>query len=145
MGPARWMAFGGPEALASYGLTQALLDSEDWAAIRDALAAALPDTHLAFLKSLELAWRWRGHLFVHAGPDPARDLDAQDPYDLMWIREPFLSSDRDWGLRIVHGPVVGPEPVLRQNRIGLDTGAYKSGILTCAAIVDGELRILQTA
>lgn len=140
----RWTAFGGREALASYGLAESELDADDWEAIRDRLAEALPASHLAFLRSLELALRWRGYLFVHAGLDPARSLEAQDPHDLMWIREPFLSSDRDWGVRIVHGHVIEAEPVLRPNRIGLDTGAYKSGVLTCAALEDGDLRILQT-
>jgi serine/threonine protein phosphatase 1 len=130
----RWMTFGGRE-----------LETEDWDAIRDRLATAVPGKHLAFLRSLDLALRWGDYLFVHAGLDPARGLEAQDPHDLMWIREPFLSSDRDWGVRVVHGHVIAPEPVLRPNRIGLDTGAYKSGILTCAAIDDGALRILQTS
>jgi serine/threonine protein phosphatase 1 len=138
-----WMKFGGREALESYGITKAKLDGEDWAALRDGLAAALPATHLAFLQGLELALRWNGYLFVHAGLDPGRDLQAQNPHDLMWIREPFLSSDRDWGLRVVHGHVIAPEPVIRANRIGLDTGAYKSGILTCAAIETELLRIIQ--
>jgi len=138
-----WMKFGGREALASYGLPQALIEAEDWQALRDALATALPPAHLSFLCALELALRWNGYLFVHAGVDPARPLADQDPHDLMWIREPFLSSDRDFGLRVVHGHVIEPEPVFRANRIGLDTGAYKSGILTCAVLEGGAVRLLQ--
>jgi len=138
-----WMKFGGREALASYGLPQALIEAENWQALRDALATALPPAHLSFLSALELALRWSGYLFVHAGVDPARPLTDQDPHDLMWIREPFLSSNRDFGLRIVHGHVIEPEPVFRANRIGLDTGAYKSGILTCAALEGGAVRLLQ--
>jgi serine/threonine protein phosphatase 1 len=140
----RWMEFGGREALASYGLPRADIDSRDWQTFRDTLAAALPASHLAFLGALELALRWSGYLLVHAGVDPARPLADQDPHDLMWIREPFLSSDRDFGLRVVHGHVIGPEPVIRANRIGLDTGAYKSGVLTCAVLDPGAVRLLQT-
>lgn len=139
-----WMKFGGREALASYGLPQAKIEAEDWQALRAALAAAVPPAHLAFLNSLELALRWNSYLFVHAGLDPGRPLADQEPHDLMWIREPFLSSDRDYGLRVVHGHVIEPEPVFRANRIGLDTGAYKSGILTCAALEGGAVRLLQT-
>ena len=138
-----WMKFGGREALASYGVRQALVDAGDWARLRDALAAALPPGHLAFLRSLHLALRWGGYLFVHAGLDPARSLADQDPHDLMWIREPFLSSGRDWGVRVVHGHVIEPEPVFRPNRIGLDTGAYKSGVLTCAALDGAVARVIQ--
>lgn len=138
-----WMKFGGREALASYGLTKAELDSEDWRLVRDRLAVELPPTHLAFLNQLDLAIRWEGYLFVHAGLDPARSPQAQDAHDLMWIREPFLSSDKDYGLRVVHGHVIGPEPVIRANRIGLDTGAYSSGVLSCAAIDGESVRIIQ--
>jgi serine/threonine protein phosphatase 1 len=138
-----WMKFGGREALASYGLSETEIDRQDWLAIHERLTAALPEAHLDFLQNLELALRWGDYLFVHAGLNPARDLADQDPHDIMWIREPFLSSDRDWGWRIVHGHVIAPEPVFRANRIGLDTGAYRSGVLTCAAIESGELRILQ--
>ena len=138
-----WMKFGGREALASYGLAQGDIEAEDWQALRDGLAAALPAAHLAFLKSLELALRWGGYLFVHAGLDPARPLADQDPHDLMWIREPFLSSEHDFGLRVVHGHVIEPEPVFRTNRIGLDTGAYKSGVLTCAVLERSAIRLLQ--
>lgn len=139
----RWMQFGGVEALVSYGLTETEIEGENWEAIRDHLTAVLPADHLVFLRSLELAVRWGDYLFVHAGLDPARPLADQDPRDLMWIREPFLSSDRDWGARVVHGHVIEPEPVFRSNRIGLDTGAYQSGILTCAAIQGDDVRILQ--
>jgi serine/threonine protein phosphatase 1 len=139
-----WMKFGGREALASYGLPETEIAAEDWQVLRDGLAAALPAPHLAFLNSLDLALRWGGYLFVHAGVDPARPLSDQDPHDLMWIREPFLSTDRDLGLRVVHGHVIEPEPVFRANRIGVDTGAYKTGVLTCAVLEEGAVRLLQT-
>jgi len=141
-GPA-WMNFGGREALASYGVPEAETGRENWPLLRDRLAAALPPSHLDFLQNLQLAMRWGDYLFVHAGLNPARDLADQDPHDLIWIREPFLSSDRNWGLRVVHGHVVVPEPVFRANRIGLDTGAYKSGVLTCAAMEGSDIRILR--
>ncbi|HEX7931192.1 MAG TPA: metallophosphoesterase family protein [Sphingomicrobium sp.] len=140
-----WMKFGGVEALASYGLSQTAINSGDWPDLRNQLATALPREHLNFLRSLDLAFRWGDYLFVHAGLNPARALADQDPHDLMWIREPFLSSERDWGLRVVHGHVIEPEPVFRANRIGLDTGAYQSGVLTCAGIEGGEVRILQAS
>ncbi len=144
-GPA-WLQYGGREALESYGLTVPSLPlAADWPRLRDALAAALPPAHLDFLRGLRLAFAWRGYLFVHAGLDPARPMNAQDPRDLMWIREPFLSSDRDWGLRVVHGHVIVDAPVFRANRIGIDTGAYHSGRLTCLVVSDGETRLIQTA
>ena len=70
-------------------------------------------------------------------------MQAQDPRDLMWIREPFLSSTREWSHRVVHGHVLGPEPVFRENRIGIDTGASHFGRLTCLVVSDGAPRVLQ--
>lgn len=143
-GPA-WMTFGGREALESYGLmVPDEIDDSAWPDLRDRLDAALPDHHRAFLDGLQLGLRWRGYLFVHAGLDPARPLTAQDPRDLMWMREPFLSSDRDWGVKVVHGHVIVDEPVFRANRIGIDTGAYQSGRLTCLVVSEHGERLIRT-
>lgn len=143
-GPA-WLKFGGREALESYGLDVPLeLDDAAWKDLRDQLEAALPESHSDFLSSLQLGFRWRGYLLVHAGLDPERPVTAQVEHDLMWIREPFLSSERDWGFRIVHGHVITDEPVFRTNRIGIDTGAYRSGRLTCLVLGDDGERLIQT-
>jgi serine/threonine protein phosphatase 1 len=141
-----WMEHGGIEALASYGLTTGRepLDG-DWNRLRDDLQARLPAAHLDFLRALRLAFVWRGYVFVHAGLNPGRPLEAQDPRDLMWIKEPFLSSTCEWSHRVVHGHVLGPEPVFRDNRIGIDTGASHFGRLTCLVVSEGSLRVLQAS
>jgi serine/threonine protein phosphatase 1 len=142
---ASWLHNGGREALASYGLSIGKQATDgDWVRLRDELQERLPAAHLGFLRRLRLAFVWRGYLFVHAGLNPDLPMSAQDPHDMMWIKEPFLSSTRDWSRRIVHGHVVGPEPVFRANRIGIDTGASQSGRLTCLVVSDASLRVLQT-
>jgi len=139
-----WMEHGGIEALASYGLTTGREPrGGDWAGLRDELQERLPAAHLDFLRGLRLAFVWRSYVFVHAGLNPERTIRAQDPHDLMWIKEPFLSSTRDWSHRVIHGHVMGPEPVFRDNRIGIDTGASQFGRLTCLVVSDGPLRVLQ--
>ena len=45
---------------------------------------------------------------------------------------------------IVHGHRISPEPEVRPNRIGIDTGAYKSGVLTCLVLDVEERSFLQT-
>lgn len=143
-GPA-WMKFGGREALESYGITVPdEIDDASWTVLRDRLDVALPESHRAFLDGLHFGLRWRRYLFVHAGLDPRRPVTAQMPHDLMWIREPFLSSDCNWGFKVVHGHVIVAEPVFRANRIGIDTGAYQSECLTCLVIDDGGERLIQT-
>jgi serine/threonine protein phosphatase 1 len=62
----------------------------------------------------------------------------------MWIRKPFLESTADHGAVIVHGHSIGAEPEARCNRIGIDTGAYRSGILTCVVLEGNGYRFLQT-
>jgi serine/threonine protein phosphatase 1 len=139
-----WMEHGGIEALASYGLTTGREPvGGDWDRLRDELQERLPARHLDFLRRLRLAFVWRGYVFVHAGLNPERPMRAQDPHDLLWIKEPFLSSTQEWSHRVVHGHVVGPEPVFRDNRIGIDTGASLFGRLTCLVVSDGPPRVLQ--
>jgi len=130
-----WRRNGGEATEASYGVL-----TND----RDALLRALPPAHLVFLRGLGLTARFGDYLFVHAGIRPGVPLDRQDADDLLWIRQPFLDSDADHGAVVVHGHSVRPAPVFAGNRIGLDTGAYASGVLT-ALVLDGESRaLLQT-
>ncbi len=143
-GPA-WAKFGGREALESYGVPLPEVGREDWLRIRDAFRASLPERHLRFLTHLRLAVRWRDFLLVHAGLNPLADLTQQPARDLIWIREAFGNSDRDWGVRVIHGHVIVEDVVFRPNRIGIDTGAYKSGVLTCLVVGSDTMRVLQTA
>ena len=88
--------------------------------------------HLNWLRSLPLTYDDGRRLFVHAGVDPHKPLGAQDEHDLIWIREPFLDDDRDYGRLIVHGhtPLETAKPDLRPNRLNLDTAAVFGGPLT---------------
>jgi len=83
-------------------------------------------------------------LFVHAGIRPGVALDAQHEEDLMWIREEFTGSLRDHGVVVVHGHTISAEPEFRFNRIGLDTGAFHTGVLTCLVLEGTDRRLLQT-
>ncbi|MCS6855820.1 MAG: serine/threonine protein phosphatase, partial [Elioraea sp.] len=73
---------------------------------------------------------------------PGIPLAAQDPDDLIWIREPFLSSQEDHGAVIVHGHTPTREPVVRPNRIGIDTGAVYGGKLTAVVLWADRMRFL---
>ena len=141
----RWMEFGGREALESYGvIAPAAFQPGDWEKLRDAFVCALPDEHVTFYRDLRLAFAWRRYLFVHAGLDPSRPMEDQAAHDLMWIRDPFLQSDRDWGVVVVHGHVIVGEPEFLSNRIAIDTGAYKSGRLTCLVASAAGPRVIVT-
>ncbi len=140
-----WVRFGGREALQSYGVSVPSHPTrENWNQLGRALDQALPDAHRRFLEKLPLALRWDRFLFVHAGLNPECPLEAQPVEDLLWIREPFLDSERDWGFVVVHGHHVVERPEFRPNRIGVDTGAFASDRLTSVVIEDARLRLLQT-
>jgi len=114
------------------------MDSYGAGSVAD-LVRLMPERHAWFPRSLRATHREGGYLFVHAGIRPRVPLERQDPEDLAWIREPFLTSAEDHGLCVVYGHTVVAEPCDRGNRIGIDTGAYGTGVLTAVAL-EGEGR-----
>jgi len=122
----RWFAFGGMATIHSY---------------RVSAARELPTEHLDWFRSLPSTFDDGRRLFVHAGVDPERSMTEQDEKALLWIREPFLSSTRDYGRLIVHGhtPIFSGKPELCANRLDIDTGAAYGGPLTAAVFDNDEL------
>lgn len=141
---AMWLANGGRETLMSYGVVLSHGGKLDIAELRERLAAAVPPAHRAFLDVLALAHYEGDYMFVHAGIRPGIPLDRQDPHDLLWIRDDFLDAKDDWGRIVVHGHTPTAEPQERANRIGIDTGAYATGRLTCLVLAGSDREFLQT-
>jgi serine/threonine protein phosphatase 1 len=137
-----WLSesFGGASTLASYGVTG--VDPMRPAEARDAFAAVFPARHLAFLDSCMLWIRRGGYLFVHAGIRPGVPLAAQDPEDLVWIREPFLLSRADFGFKVVHGHTIVRTVEHHPNRIAIDTGAVRTGMLSCLVLEGTTVSLL---
>ncbi|MFQ5955692.1 MAG: metallophosphoesterase family protein [Kiloniellales bacterium] len=140
-----WMWNGGDATLMSYGVAAptAWTDRNQLEAAQDGLERALPQSHREFLAALVLSHREGDYLFVHAGIRPGVALDKQDPNDLVWIREEFLDSSADHGVMVVHGHTIREQPVRRPNRIGIDTGAYFTGRLTCLILAGDQVTLLQ--
>jgi len=137
-----WLLNGGDETLRSYGIRLSEIIG-DPAVLRAALARNLPEAHERFLRGLGLSHVEGDYIFVHAGIRPGVALDAQNPDDLLWIREPFLSSSLDHGKVVVHGHTPGRTPDQRANRIGIDTGACYGGRLTALVLEGTQRRFLQ--
>jgi serine/threonine protein phosphatase 1 len=124
--PARlWLAQGGLATLKSYSIAE---------------PRELPRAHVDWLRALPLRYDDGRRFFVHAGVNPATPLETQDDFDLLWIREPFLSHRGGYGRLIVHGhtPLADGVPDLRGNRLNLDTGAVFGGPLTAAVFDDAQ-------
>jgi serine/threonine protein phosphatase 1 len=75
---------------------------------------------------------------------PGVALETQSEADLIWIRGPFLEHAEPFGKIVVHGHTPGKAPVMRSNRIGIDTGAVFTGTLTALRLERSACEFLQT-
>lgn len=129
------LRLGGYATLESYGLLSENTIAETAAAFRANFAPhvdALRDSSPIVVDSR--------FAYVHAGIDPSRPITDQDPKDLMMIREPFLRYDGELSHVVIHGhtPTSSRLPESGRCRIGIDTGAYATGRLTCLVVSADE-------
>lgn len=134
-----WLKYGGAECLTSYGCDPESLSRTSERTALAMVKEAIPAEHAQFIGSFADTLTLGDYLFVHAGIRPGLDLSLQSQVDLRWIRSPFLENDHDHGVVVIHGHTISDGVDVRPNRIGIDTGAYRSGILT-AMCLEGEQR-----
>jgi len=139
-----WLQFGGAQCLQSYGADWRRIAREADEKALKMIRNAIPAEHIAFINSFIDTCRFGDYLFVHAGIRPGVTLDEQLQSDLRWIRDPFLFDDSDHGCIVVHGHTIREGVEERPNRIGIDTGAYRTGVLTALVIEGDQRRYLQT-
>lgn len=129
-----WLSRGGLQTLDSY----LSFDPEEAMNVIELLHA----DHLDLIEKARSSVALGRYVFAHAGVRPHIRLQAQSKHDLQWIRSAFLDhrDDLDIGIDgaiVVHGhSVVADRPVIADNRISLDTGAFYSGRLS-VGIFDG--------
>ncbi|WP_407491934.1 metallophosphoesterase family protein [Pseudooceanicola sp. MF1-13] len=126
---------GGVETMGSYGVTAD--DTRRFKEVHADAIKAVPAAHVHFLNNLENLIHLDGLLFVHAGIRPGVPLADQTEEDLIWIREPFLSDDRDHPTLVVHGHTALEQATHFGNRIDLDGGAAYGRPLV-AAVFEGR-------
>ena len=139
-----WLGFGGDAFVESYGLSATALKALEEARIAERLKDAIPADHIQFLREAGDTVRFGDYLLVHAGIRPGIPVEQQQPHDLRWIREPFLTDGHDHGCVVIHGHTVSRGVERRKNRIGIDTGAYRTGVLTSVVIEAHDVRFLAT-
>ena len=118
------------------------LKSEELVRVHSEAVEAL-HPYLKFLTELPTMSRSERVVFCHAGVNPKKPMDAQSRRALLWGHPHFLVDDPVPGMRIVHGHYAEDAVVSTSGRLGLDTGAYYSGVLT-AARLDADETIFQT-
>ncbi|WP_242123318.1 metallophosphoesterase [Sphingobium sp. Sx8-8] len=136
--------FGGIETLASYGLAPEEAMALGDKALVEWMLAEIPRDAIDFLDDGEDQIGVGDYLFVHAGVRPRVPLDAQIPADLRWIRGDFLNHRRPFGKMVVHGHSISEDVDVQPNRIGIDTGAFRSGRLTAIGLEKEQRWFLQT-
>lgn len=95
------------------------------------LNSLVPPDHMAFYESLKNYIELEDYYIVHAGFRPHVALKDQTLEDMIWIRETFIYSDYDFGKKVIFGHTPFSEPLIMDNKIGLDTGAVYGNQLTC--------------
>lgn len=135
---------GGKETILSYGVTEAEYREADYDALMQMVLARVPSRHAEFLRAFEDMIVVGDYVFVHAGIRPGEPLDRQRASDLRWIREEFLSFTGAHEKIVVHGHTISTTVEMSAQRIGVDTGAYRSGVLSAVGFEGGARWIVQT-
>lgn len=137
-----WFNHGGRDCARSYGVKNLGAVYHDPSSIFLQFENLVPKEHKNFLDSLKASWVFGSYLCVHAGIKPGRKIRDQSFQDMIWIRDKFLNSKKIHEKIIVHGHSISSSPVFKKNRIGIDTGAYKTGVLSCLKIEGTEYSVL---
>lgn len=141
-----WADYGGLATLASYGINPPLgrTDQAAWNSASEQLSQLMPKAHFDFYRRLDLMTTVGDYAFVHAGVRPGVPLSDQTERDLLWIRDDFLSATGKFEKIIVHGHTPTEDPQKTKSRIGIDTGAYATGVLTAVRLDDEGSIFLQS-
>jgi serine/threonine protein phosphatase 1 len=134
---ADWSLYGGAATLASYGVTPPgpRASQDEWLETRQKLARNFPLEHALLLDRAKLSYVAGDYLFVHGGVKP--DI-------LLWIRDEFLASKKACDYVVVHGHSARESVSNVDWRIGVDTGAYATGILTAVQLRENSRTFLST-
>lgn len=138
------LRIGGDATVLSYGLTDDEYKRTTFEQLYEIVRSKVPVEHLEFMESFEDMIILGDYVFVHAGVRPDRPLAQQKVNDLRWIRDDFLGHRGTLEKIVVHGHSIAAEVEIRPHRIGLDTGAYESGVLTAMGFEGSERWLVQT-
>ncbi|MGU3390554.1 metallophosphoesterase [Sphingomonas sp. M1A8_2b] len=140
-----WIDHGGDATLRSFGASEAEIFPRDTRELLETVRRIIPKPIATWLVKLPMLYRLGNYVFVHAGIRPGIPIRKQTPDDLLWIRDEFIASDADHGAIVVHGHTVFEDGVsLKSNRIGVDTGAVRTGRLSAVGLEGNAQWVLDT-
>lgn len=140
-----FLKHGGRETIMSYGLSKKQFNAMTLEELFILLPQLIPQSERDYLETFEDMIIAGDYLFVHAGIDPNLPLDAQRRTDLLWIRDRFLRHEGPLEKVVVHGHTIFETVMDCGNRIGIDTGAFRSGVLTALVLEGDQKRMIQTS
>ncbi len=140
-----WLAHGGLATLRSFGIDTEALDPDDTHHVLRLARQHIRRGEREWLRRLPTSAHWGRYHFVHAGVMPGVPLDQQADEHRLWITETFTSSTADHGAIVVHGHTIYEDGVhVAPNRIGVDTGAYRSGRLSAVGLEEDACWVVAT-
>lgn len=141
-----WLRWGGEATIASYNVSPCPADADEWEidALRTQLHEKIPEKHKLFFYQLKHLHEAGDYVFVHAGLRPEVSIQNQQPEDMLMIREEFFSEPVTVDKTIIHGHTIFKTPYIRDGSIGIDTGAYATGILTAIILENNTYEFLRS-
>ncbi len=138
-----FLKHGGRETVLSYGIDRKAYNKMKMGELQHAMEEAVPKKHRDFLESFEDLIVAGDYVFVHAGINPKHPIDQQKKSDLRWIRDRFLRHEEPFSHVVVHGHTIFEDVEHRDHRIGIDTGAFRTGRLTALVLEGSDRRLIQ--
>ena len=139
-----FLKHGGRETILSFGISRKEFNALAIEELQDQLPDLVPQETREFLETFEDMVVIGDYVCVHAGINPARPLDQQKRSDLRWIRERFLRHTGPLDKVVVHGHTIFDDIEDCGNRIGIDTGAFRTGVLTALVLEEDRKRTIQS-
>jgi len=139
-----FLKHGGRETVLSYGIKKKRYNELTMKDLQAELHELVPGKHRKFLAEMEDIIVAGDYVFVHAGINPKHSLEDQKQSDLRWIRERFLKHREPFSHVVVHGHTIFEDIEHTDYRIGIDTGAFRTGKLTALVLEGDQRRLIQT-
>ncbi|MGB3712292.1 MAG: metallophosphoesterase family protein [Erythrobacter sp.] len=140
-----FLKHGGRETILSYGVSRDRFNACSLEELFDLMPQLVPQAERDYISGFEDMIIAGDYLFVHAGIDPSRALDEQKRTDMLWIRDRFLNHTGPLDKVVVHGHTICETVSDHGNRIGIDTGAFRSGVLTALVLEGDRRRVMQAS